>query len=330
MGTAGYMSPEQVRGEKLDARTDIFSFGLVLYEMATGQRAFSGETAAVVHEAIVNDTAVPVRELNPTLPAKLVTVIDKALEKDREQRYQSAAKMRADLVQIEPTVPQSLGNRRWKLFAALAIVLVAITVASRDWLRSGEGGKLSANDTVVLADFINNTSDSIFDTALKMALEIGLEQTPFLNVLSAEKVRGNLKLMGHPEDDRLTTQLARDVCERTNSKAVLQGSISDEGNKYRLEIKAVDCKTGNMLADSTTTAADRNEIVKRLGAAGISLRKSWENQRVRCGGSMRRSIRLQALHRKHFKPGLRAWPSLGNRRHFRTSSVPPIWIRTSR
>jgi serine/threonine protein kinase/Tol biopolymer transport system component len=104
MGTAGYMSPEQIRGEKLDTRTDIFSFGLVLYEMATGHRAFTGDTAAIVHNAIVNDAAVPARQVNPEVTPELDVIINKALEKDREQRYQTAAELRTEL--------QSTGNDR--------------------------------------------------------------------------------------------------------------------------------------------------------------------------------------------------------------------------
>ena len=272
LGTAGYMSPEQVRGEQLDARTDIFSCGLVLYEMSTGHRAFGGETQALLHEAILTVNPAAVHDLNPTLPPKLRAIIGKALEKDRERRYQSAAEMRAALLQIQPTVRRPLANRHRKLLAVTALVLVALSLAGRYWLRSRKGSKLTANDTVVVADCINNTSDPVFDTALNPALGIELRQTPFLNILSPAKVRETVKLLGHPENDRLTTQLARQVCERTNSKATIEGSISDEGNQYRIEVKAVDCNTGNTLADSTATTADRNEIVRELGEAGTRLR----------------------------------------------------------
>ena len=128
MGTAGYMSPEQVRGEKLDARTDIFSFGLVLYEMATGQRAFSGETAAVVHDSILHNSPVPVRELNSTLPARLVATIDKCLEKDREQRYQSAAEVRRALEDVKRGAENKVPRRMLAAWAAAVLVLVALAV----------------------------------------------------------------------------------------------------------------------------------------------------------------------------------------------------------
>ena len=130
MGTAGYMSPEQVRGEKLDARTDLFSFGLVLYEMATGQRAFSGDTAAILKDAILNHTPVPVHELNSTLPPKLEQIIDKAMEKDREQRYQSAAELGNDLhlVAADTSLPPGISAKRFLngRFALVAGVLAGL------------------------------------------------------------------------------------------------------------------------------------------------------------------------------------------------------------
>ena len=191
MGTAGYMSPEQVRGEKLDARTDLFSFGLVLYEMATGQRAFTGETAAVVHDAILKQTPIPVRDLNSILPARLVITIDKALEKEREKRYQSAAEMRGDLRggRDEPgTEDPERPLRRWVLPAAAAVVVLALVAGGLYWRLHRIGFKVTENDTIVMADFANSTGDPIFDGTLNMAWSIGLQQSPFFHVLSAEKV----------------------------------------------------------------------------------------------------------------------------------------------
>ena len=270
MGTAGYMSPEQVRGEKLDARTDLFSFGLVLYEMATGQRAFTGETAAVVHDAIQNKPPVPVRELNSTLPAKLVTTIDKALEKDRKRRWQSAAEIRSELQQVKND-KRTVHPRLWKWVAAAALV-VAIAAGGTFYWRSRRTGKLTANDTIVLADFTNSTGDPIFDDALNTALRIDLEQTPFLNVLAPDKVRSTLKLLNHPGNERLTPEVGGEVCRRTNSKALVAGSISDAGNHYRIELRAVDCQSGKTMALASDEAASRDGIVKVLGAAGAQLR----------------------------------------------------------
>ena len=276
MGTAGYMSPEQVRGEKLDARTDLFSFGLVIYEMATGRRPFCGDTAAIVHDAILNQEPVPVREINSTVPPELQRIIDKALQKDCEQRYQSAAVMHADLERVKEEA-QLVFSRpsqlRWELIVTAAAALLILVVAGNSWRRWREPGRLTASDTVVLADFTNHTSDPAFDTALKPALEVELGQTPFLNVLSAEKVRGSLRVMGHPEDDRLTPRLARDVCEYTKSKAVLESSIADAGNQYQIEIKAIDCKSRLTLADAVAEAGERSQLVGKLDEAGNGIRK---------------------------------------------------------
>jgi serine/threonine protein kinase/tetratricopeptide (TPR) repeat protein len=271
MGTAGYMSPEQVRGEKLDARTDLFSFGLVLYEIATGQRAFSGETAEVVHNAILNNSPVPVRDLNSTLPSKLVSTIDKALEKDRERRYQSAAEIRSDLDAVS-------GDKRdphrppWKWYATAALVGV---IAVGGWLywRSRNTLRLTATDTVVLADIANGTSDAVFTEALPLAQSLDLAQTPYLNVLTDDKVRGTLKLLNHSEDARITPELAREVCLRTNSKAYLEGHIADNGNHYLIELRAVNCQTGRPVARIERDRANRNEVINALGAADTELRR---------------------------------------------------------
>ena len=179
MGTAGYMSPEQVRGEKLDARSDLFSFGLVLYEMFTGRRAFSGQTAAVVHDAILHDSPAPVHDLNSAVPARLVSIIDRALEKDRERRYQSAAEMRADLEVLRGRSHPGWVRRHGKLLLSTAIVLAAVVGAVSYW-RLHRTTHLSEKDTIVLADFANSTGDPVFDGTLKQALAIQLEQSPFL------------------------------------------------------------------------------------------------------------------------------------------------------
>ena len=291
MGTAGYMSPEQVRGEKLDARTDIFSFGLVLYEMATGQRAFSGETAAVVYEAIVNDTAVPVRQLNPTLPAKLLAVIDHALEKDPERRYQSAAEMRADLTAAtsNPLAATRSGRRKARLIVMAAVIAAFVAAASLGVYkllhknpllpdtRNLTMRPLTEQDTIVLAGWENKTSDPVFYDALTFALLVDLYQSPYLNILAHGKMGRELKLMGHsgigwPTSKPVTFDLAKQVCLRTNSTAVLGASISDRGNGYHLALRAVSCQSGALLASSEAEAVDRGAIVKTLGALVFLMR----------------------------------------------------------
>jgi serine/threonine protein kinase/tetratricopeptide (TPR) repeat protein len=281
MGTAGYMSPEQVRGEKLDVRTDLFSFGLVLYEMATGQRAFSGDTAAVLKDAILNNVPLPVHELNSTLPPKLEHIISKAIEKDRDRRYQSAAEVRGDLETLQRGPEQTVVKlpflrRRWNLLGTASIVFVAVVTGVIVGIARMVRGpkKLTQNDTVVLADFANQTSDHVFDGALNTALRTELGQTPFLNVLGLNKIRGTLKLQGQPENAKLTPELARQVCLLTNSKAVVAGSIADAGVHYRIALRALECQAGKVLTVAETEAEDTDQVVEMLGVAGYQLRQN--------------------------------------------------------
>ena len=271
MGTAGYMSPEQVRGEKLDARTDIFSFGLVLYEIATGQRAFAGDTAAVVHDAILNKSPLPLRELNSALPAKLVAIIDKALEKDRELRYQSAAEMRADLEKVRGS-EHPTGGRLWKWAAAALLIVVA--VGGWQYWRQRNSPKLTEKDSIVLADFANSTGDSVFDGTLKQALGIHLEQSPFLNVLSEQKVTETLKVMNQPANERLTYDVTREVCLRSNSRALISGSIAPVGEHFMIAARAVECHSGDTLASAEAEAQDRNQVLRSVQEVGNTLRKN--------------------------------------------------------
>jgi pentatricopeptide repeat protein len=272
MGTAGYMSPEQARGEELDPRTDLFSFGLVLYEMATGQRAFSGNTAAILKDAILNHTPAPVHDLNSTLPPKLEQIIDKALEKDRERRYQSATEMRTGLEILSDQTQHGLVRRHWKLFLSAAIVLAAVVGGVVYW-RSHRTVHLSKRDTIVLADFANSTGDPVFDGTLKQALAIQLEQSPFLNVLSDKQVSDTLKLMQHPVTERLTQTTAQAVCLRANSRAVLEGAIAPIGDRYRIDLKTVDCQSGDTLATAEAESADRSSVLNALAEAANRLRQ---------------------------------------------------------
>ena len=275
MGTAGYMSPEQVRGERLDARTDLFSFGLVLYEMATGHRAFHGETAAMLKDAILHEAAPPVRQLNSTVPPKLEQIIGKAIEKNREKRYPSAAEMRSDLEGVNSDrwrlILKSPAHRRWLLaMVALIVVMAAVGVYRRLYRRV----KLTEQDTIVLADFSNTTGDHVFDGTLRQALAMELAQSPFLNVLSNDKIAETLKLMNRPAGERLTAATARELCLRTNGKALLEGSIAKQGERYPLEVRTLDCQTGDVLTSARAEAADRNGVLNAVGQIGDELRKN--------------------------------------------------------
>jgi len=278
VGTIAYMSPEQARGEELDARSDLFSFGAVLYEMAAGQMAFSGKTAAVIHEAILNRAPTPASQLNPTLPAKLDEIITKALEKNQKLRYQHAGDIRTDLQRLkrdsETGKPAESSKKPGRLAAQAvgAAVIAALLVAGYWLLHTRKATALTDKDTIVLADFTNTTGDSVFDDTLKQALAVSLEQSPFLNVLSAEKVSQTLRQMTRSPDGRLTRDLAREVCLRTGSKAYLTGSIAALGTQYVIGLETLNCTSGDALAREQVTAAGKEQVLSALGQASARLR----------------------------------------------------------
>ncbi len=270
-GTAAYMSPEQVKGQPLDARTDLFSFGLVLYEMATGKRAFTGDSSAALQDAILKSVPAPPAEVNPELPADLQDVIQKCLQKDRNLRYQKAAEVRSDLERIKHAREGRGPRRRWVLLATAAVVVIALIAGGIYW-RTRKVNTLTEKDTIVLAEFVNTTGDSVFDDTLKQGLSVQLEQSPFLDLVSERKVNGTLKLMGRSAGDRLTPEIAREVCQRIGSKAMLVGSIASLGSQYVIGLKAVNCDTGDVLAETQQQAAGKEAVLKTLDTAATSLR----------------------------------------------------------
>jgi serine/threonine protein kinase/Tfp pilus assembly protein PilF len=284
VGTVAYMSPEQARGEELDSRTDLFSFGAVLYEMATGRMAFPGNTTAVVHDGILNRTPTPVTQANSNLPPELEHLVNKALEKDRKLRYQNAADIRTDLQRLKRDTESTrlpvatsasisagtpLGIRRI-VIALAAVGLLALAVGTYFYLHRVP--KLTEKDTIVLADFDNKTGDAVFDDTLKQGLFVQLEQSPFLELVSDRKVNETLKLMGRSVGDRLTPDVTREVCQRTGSKAMLTGSIAGLGSQFVIGLKAVNCDTGDVLAGAQEQAVGKEAVLKALDAAAVSLR----------------------------------------------------------
>ncbi|MGC2330601.1 MAG: protein kinase, partial [Candidatus Acidiferrales bacterium] len=281
VGTMAYMSPEQARGEELDARTDLFSFGAVLYEMTTARMAFQGSTAAVVHDAILNRAPISPLKLNADLPAELVAIIDKALEKNRKLRYQNATDIRTDLQRLKrdsdsawlpkTTRTTSHPEKHGKIVAAAAIAFLAVAVSG--YLYFHRTPRLSEEDTLVLADFTNTTGDPVFDDTLKQAISVQLAQSPFLNILSYARIRATLRLMAKPSDARLTPDVASDLCQRAGGKAYISGSISTLGSQYVIGLDATDCKTGDPIAQEQVTAENKEHILKALDQAATKLRE---------------------------------------------------------
>jgi serine/threonine protein kinase/tetratricopeptide (TPR) repeat protein len=289
LGTIAYMSPEQARGRELDSRTDIFSFGAVLYEMATGKAAFSGSSTAEIFEAILNRTPQEAALLNPTVPAELDRIINKCLEKDAAMRYQHASDMRSDLQRMKRDQESSRSTSaaaktsaakaatpsRSTLMIAVAAVVVIALAAGAFWWFKGHNTKtatLTERDTVLVADFANSTGDPVFDDALKQALSVSLRQSPFLNVLSDDRVSSTLRLMTRPADTRLTPDVARELCLRASSKAFVAGSIANIGSDYVVGLKAINCATGDVLAQEQVQATGKEKVLDALGQAATKLR----------------------------------------------------------
>ncbi|HVS81321.1 MAG TPA: protein kinase [Pyrinomonadaceae bacterium] len=338
MGTSQYMSPEQARGKPVDARTDIWSLGVVLYEMAAGRAPFSGETKTDVLVSITKNDPPPIARFAPNLPAEFEWIVMKALRKNIDERYQTIKELETDLKKLKqrlefqtelersmppgkltgsfsasglgyadteilaslpgvhtsvPGAARSTGQvpsaaqtrvssaeyivggiKRHKIAAAiagLAIVLIAVAVY---FYYPRQRVTLTDKDTILLADFLNTTGDPVFDGTLKQALAVQLGQSPFLDIFSEERVRDTLKFMNRSPDERVTRDVAREICERQGLKAMLLGSISSLGSShYVVSLEALNSRTGDPIAQEQFEIDGKEQVLKSLGQAASRLRE---------------------------------------------------------
>jgi serine/threonine protein kinase len=275
IGTVAYMSPEQARGQVIDSRTDLWSFGVLLYEMVSGFRPFDGPTLPLVIDALLNKTPQSVKTRNPNVSPELERIIGKLLEKDRAMRYRSAAELRTDLKRLQASsstgVAKPVSSPLLKYAVAAAAILMAAG-AFFFWHQRGQARLLTDKDTIVLADFTNTTGDPVFDDTLRQGLTIQLTQSPFLSLISDDAIQRTLALMGQKPDGQLTPKVAQEICERTGSAAVLDGSIARLGSQYVLGLRAKHCHTGEILDQEQAQAAKVEDVMNALSLIAIKFR----------------------------------------------------------
>ena len=285
VGTVAYMSPEQAKGEPLDARTDLFSLGTVIYEMATGKTPFAGGSTAEVFAALLRENPPPVSTMNPAMPRKLDPIVAKLLAKDPAQRYSTAEKLQEALDGLDPhsgkSTVASAGGRKWS-WAIAAVVLLALIAGGVAWWRYRPATALpesaagpvpkAAKDSIILADFINHTGDPVFDTTLNQALQIDLEQSPVIDIVSQQHLAQSVKYLGKPEGTIVTPEIAREIGVREGVKAILTGTIANLGKQYVITLAAQNTATGDEIVSEQAQASDKEHVLDALGKAAAAIR----------------------------------------------------------
>ena len=353
VGTAAYMSPEQAKGEPLDARTDLFSLGSVLYEMATGHAAFSGRSTAEVFVALLTKEPPPLTSINPAMPAALDAVVTRLLAKERDQRYRSAEELLADLEAISlspgnarpassPSVaavalPQSPVRGRRTPMIVIGVLLLVAAAALLFHFRNhpattttgpaipfatavapGQAAKPpAAKDAIIVADFVNKTGDPVFDSTLNQALRVQLQQSPVLDIISQQHLRQSLQYLGRKEDENITPQIAREIGEREGVKAILTGSIAPLGKAYVINLDAQNTITGDDIASEEATAPDKEHVLDALNQVSTGMR-------AKLGESLASVQRLNAPFGQATTPSLEAFRAyaLGDEAHQKGNDIP--------
>ena len=356
LGTIQYMSPEQARGEAIDSRSDLFSLGVVIYEMATGAPPFTGATSAVIYDGILNRHPAPPSTINGSVPPDLDRIVARAMVKEPGERYHTAAELITDLQRIyrelsgevavgrtaeypvryaaradaaAPLVPGGDGFvrdkpaasrlRRWGRAAAAAMMIAALAGVGAYWQARRAHPVLERDTLVVVGDFTNATGDPVFDAALREAVDVQIRQSRWFSVLSEQRTLSTLRQMRRPDDTPVTGATAREVCQRVAAQAVIEGSITSIGSTYLITLDAQNCRTGDSLAKEQAQPSNKDAVLAELGAATSRLRKGL-------GESLQSVERFDTPIQEATTPSLpalRAY-SLGVRARVREGDSPAI------
>jgi eukaryotic-like serine/threonine-protein kinase len=307
-GSAYYMSPEQARGLETDSRTDVWSLGVVLYEMVAGRPPFEGETASHVTVSVLEHEPAPLTHFAPDAPAELQRIVRKCLTKTPEERYQTSRDLMIDLknlrrdLELQAELTRSAAHRtdapaadagrdapahpaggapqastalkRPGRRAVVLAALGAVALAAISFLPFRSAPSLTEKDTILLTEFVNTTGDPVFEGTLKQALAVQVGQSPFLNIFSEDRVRSALRFMGRSPDERVTRDVGRELCQREGLKAMLVGSIASLGRQYVVTLEAINAQTGDAIAREQATAETKEQVLKALGDAALELRKT--------------------------------------------------------
>ena len=362
LGTVAYMSPEQAKGEPLDARTDLFSLGVVIYEMATGAKPFAGQSTAEVFAALLMKEPAAVSTVNPAMPAELGGIVARLLAKEKEQRYQTSDELLQHLEALDtqasqrssgivpavssgthgvapaaahPAAPDLPGagtmrGRRMPLLVAAAVIVLLLVGAFAWWRqrpavtpgtvtspKSGTSPAVATKNAIIVADFVNNTGDAVFETTLNQALGVQLGQSPVLDIVSPRHLRQSLQYLGKKPDDAVTPAIAREIGEREGIKAILTGTIANLGSDYVITLSAQNTATGDQIASVQTQAASKEKVLDALNQAAAQMR-------ARLGESLDSIQKLNTPFGQATTPSLEAFRAyaLGDEAHSKGNDIP--------